>query len=104
MESVRTEPGAVWRVTLARPAARNALNADMVRGLESALADAAADPAARVVVLAGEGADFCAGADLEELLASADAPPEANEASAHRLGSLFTRMRCLPRPVIAVVR
>jgi methylglutaconyl-CoA hydratase len=57
-----------------------------------------------VVVLTGAGKDFCAGADLEELLASADAPPEANEASATRLGTVFTRMRALPKPVIAVVR
>ena len=56
------------------------------------------------MVLTGAGKDFCAGADLEELLASADAPAEVNEASALRLGSLFTRMRSLPKPVVAVVR
>jgi methylglutaconyl-CoA hydratase len=56
------------------------------------------------VVLTGAGKDFCAGADLEELLASAEASAEANEASALRLGGLFTRMRSLPKPVVAVVR
>jgi methylglutaconyl-CoA hydratase len=56
------------------------------------------------VMLTGAGKDFCAGADLEELLASADASPEANEAAALRLGTLFGRMRRLPKPTVAVVR
>ncbi|MGH7590593.1 MAG: enoyl-CoA hydratase/isomerase family protein, partial [Gemmatimonadales bacterium] len=47
--------------------------------------------------------DFCAGADLDELLASADLAPEVNEQAALRLGALFTSIRALPKPVIAVV-
>jgi methylglutaconyl-CoA hydratase len=56
------------------------------------------------VVLGGAGKDFCAGADLEELLASADRSPGENEASALRLGTLFARMRRLPKPVVAKVQ
>ncbi|HET7427673.1 MAG TPA: enoyl-CoA hydratase-related protein, partial [Gemmatimonadales bacterium] len=41
--------------------------------------------------------------DLDELLASADATLADNEAAALRLGGLFTRMRRLPKPVLAVV-
>ena len=94
----------VLTLTLNRPEKRNALSAAMVEALHQALESADLDPEVRVVVLTGAGKDFCAGADLEELLASADAPPEANEAAALRLGTLFTRMRSLPKPVIAVVR
>ena len=94
----------VLTLTLDRPDKRNALNSALVEALHQALESADLDPEVRVVVLTGAGKDFCAGADLEELLASADAPPEANEASALRLGTLLTRMRALPKPVLAVVR
>jgi methylglutaconyl-CoA hydratase len=96
--------GGVLIVTLNRPDKRNALSSALVEALHQALDSADLDPDVRVVVLTGAGKDFCAGADLEELLASTEAPPEANEASALRLGSLFTRLRSLPKPVIAAVR
>ena len=96
--------GGVLTLTLNRPDKRNALSSALVEALHGALDSADLDAEVRVVVLAGAGKDFCAGADLEELLASADASAEANEASALRLGSLFTRMRSLPKPVVAVVR
>jgi enoyl-CoA hydratase/carnithine racemase len=66
---VRVErDGAVLRITLARPERRNAFDA----GLIAALADAFADVGdARAVVLAGDGASFCAGADVEWMRASA---------------------------------
>jgi methylglutaconyl-CoA hydratase len=94
----------VLTLTLNRPEKRNALSSALVEALHGALDSADLDAEVRVVVVTGAGKDFCAGADLEELLASADAPAEANEASALRLGSLFTRMRFLPKPVVAVVR
>jgi methylglutaconyl-CoA hydratase len=96
--------GGVLTLTLNRPDKRNALSSVLVEALHGALDSADLDAEVRVVVLTGAGKDFCAGADLEELLASADAPAEANEASALRLGSLFTRLRSLPKPVVAVVR
>jgi methylglutaconyl-CoA hydratase len=96
--------GGVLTLTLNRPDKRNALSSALVEALHGALDSADLDAEIRVVVLTSAGKDFCAGADLEELLASADAPAAANEASALRLGSLFTRMRSLPKPVVAVVR
>jgi enoyl-CoA hydratase/carnithine racemase len=58
--------GGVGAVTLNRPEVRNALNATMIRELEEALQLLDADPAARVIVLAGAGdRAFCAGADLK---------------------------------------
>lgn len=95
--------GGVLTLTLDRPERRNALNQAMVEGLLAALDRAAADPAVRAVAIRGAGKDFCAGADLTELLASADQPPEVNEQAARRLGLVFERVRALPRPVVAVV-
>jgi methylglutaconyl-CoA hydratase len=57
----------------------------------------------RVVVLRGAGKDFCAGADLDELLASAERSLAENEAAALRLGTVFRRIRELPKPVLAMV-
>lgn len=96
--------GGVLTLTLNRPDKRNALSSAVVEALHQALEAADLDADVRVVALTGAGKDFCAGADLEELLASADATPEANEAAALRLGTLFGRMRRLPKPVVAVVR
>ena len=93
----------VFTLTLDRPAKRNALDSATVEALHAGLERADLDADVRVLVLRGAGKDFCAGADLEELLASADATLADNEAAALRLGGLFTRMRRLPKPVLAVV-
>ena len=57
----------------------------------------------KAVAIRGAGKDFCAGADLDELLASADKSAAENEAAALRLGALFLRMRALPKPIVALV-
>jgi len=96
--------GGILTLTLNRPDKRNALSTALIETLHQALDAADLDAEVRVIVLTGAGKDFCAGADLAELLVSADASPEANEASALRLGKLFARMREIPKPVVAVVR
>ena len=95
--------GGIFTVTLNRPDKRNALSAEMVERLHEALERADLDPDVRVVLVRGAGKDFCAGADLDELLASADRSAEENERSALRLGKLFQAIRELPKPVIAMV-
>jgi len=97
-----TEAG-VLTLLLNRPDKRNALNHDMIEGLLGELEDAEIDAQVRVVAVRGAGKDFCAGADLGELLDSADRSADENAASAARLGEVFRRMRALPKPVVAVV-
>ena len=98
---VRTETtDAVLTVTIDRPEQRNALNADVTRGLLAALRSAEQDDAVRVVVLTGAGdRAFCAGADLGGLA------PDAGAAELHRARALFADvlrgLRALPKPVIA---
>jgi methylglutaconyl-CoA hydratase len=96
--------GGVLTLILDRPEKRNALNTALIESLHAELERADLDAEVRVVVLRGAGQDFCAGADLDELLASADKPAAENEASALRLGNLFCRMRRLPKPVMALVQ
>ena len=57
--------GAAAWVTLASPATRNALSAQMIAELGERLDAALADTAVRVIVLTGTPPAFCAGADLK---------------------------------------
>ncbi len=94
----------VLTLTIDRPTKRNALSSAVLDGLAEGLARAELEAGVRVLVLRGAGKDFCAGADLEELLASADNSMEENERDALCLGELFLAMRQLPKPVVAVVQ
>ena len=94
----------VLTLLLDRPEKRNALNAELIDGLAQGLASAELEAAVRVVVIRGAGKDFCAGADLDELLASADKSLEENEQAALRLGEIFLALRQLPKPSVAVVQ
>lgn len=100
--TLRKDAG-VLQLTLNRPDRRNAIDEAMVERLLECLGEADLAHDVRVVAVRGAGTDFCAGADLHELLASVDRPPEENSASATRLGEVFIRMRELPKPIVAVV-
>lgn len=56
--------GRVLRVTLTKPKRKNALDYDSMVALGETFLAAAQDKSVRVVVLTGEGGDFCTGADL----------------------------------------
>lgn len=98
---VERDAGGVVRLTLNRPAQRNALSEDLLRALKATLGELAADVAVRVLVLAGAGPAFCAGHDLRELRALPD------EAAAGVLfdlcGEVMLALRRFPHPVIAQV-
>lgn len=102
MSGIRTEAGAVWRIMLDRPDARNALSEPMLEELGRALGDAAVDPDARIVVLAGEGPHFCAGADLGELDSDTRGPGGARYERAFE--EVLAGIADHPLPVMAVVQ
>jgi enoyl-CoA hydratase/carnithine racemase len=91
----------VLRLTLNRPDARNALSAALMSALLEALARAATDPQARVVVIAGAGPAFCAGHDLREM--RADQERETYERLFAQCSELMLAIVRLPKPVIAEV-
>jgi methylglutaconyl-CoA hydratase len=100
-----TDASGVATVTLDRPEKRNALDAATVVDLREALAEAGRDGGVRVVLLRGEGPDFCAGADLAEVERMAeDGDPMRNLADARGLGDLFIEMRRHPLPIVAAVQ
>ena len=80
----------VCTLTLNRPEVRNAMSMAMVQALLTALSQAEANPAVRVLVLRGAGGHFCAGGDIGDMaqarmqLAQQQTPVSANEAVAER--------------------
>lgn len=90
----------VW-LTLTRPSALNALNAQLLDELETGIESALADPEVRALVITGAGdRAFSAGADLDELTGLDSAAALAVLTRGHRL---FRRIESAPKPVIAAV-
>jgi len=94
----------VRTLTLQRPALHNAFDAGLIAALTAALEAAADAPQVRVVVLAGAGASFSAGADLQWMRGMAAAGEEDNRRDAEALARLMRTLDELPRPTIARVQ
>jgi enoyl-CoA hydratase/carnithine racemase len=90
--------GGVARIFLNRPQKVNALDSPLLDALASTVGSLSADPALRVVVLAGRGKAFCAGADVNEL-ASLDASSAREFIT--RIHRACDALRRLPVPVVA---
>ncbi len=99
-----TLQGGVFTATLNRPEKKNAIDTSMIQALLALLERAELDGEVRVVAVRGAGKDFCAGMDLNELLASADKTLDENRAAAQELAEIFIRMRRLPKPIVALVQ
>ena len=93
----------IQTIRLNRPDKRNALNADLVSALSSALSAAEEREDVRVIVLTGAGSAFSAGADLASLRAMRDAGPVENQEDSRHLAELFRQIYQSPIPVIAQV-
>jgi enoyl-CoA hydratase len=93
----------VARVTLNRPAVRNALNSAMLTGLDATLRRLEDDPGARAIVLRGAGdRAFCAGADLKGV-GERGTTLQARE-SFGGLAGILEYMARMRTPIIAQVR
>lgn len=100
----RGEPGrAVAWVWMAKPAVHNAFDEMLIAELTATLLALDADPTVRVIVLAGEGKSFSAGADLTWMQRQGAASVEENLADARRLAELFRTLSTLAKPTIARV-
>ena len=102
MAGLRIEPdGHVLRITLAKPERRNAFDAELIGELTKAFADVGD---ARAVVLAGEGAAFCAGADIEWQRSAIDLSYDENVEDALRLYRMCEAIDTCAAPVVARVQ
>jgi methylglutaconyl-CoA hydratase len=91
-------------ITLARPAKQNALDQRTAVELVEALHELEASAEVRVIILEGDGDDFCTGADLAALDATLESGIETHISDARALGTVFTTIREMSKPVVAIVR
>ena len=94
----------VATVTFDRPEVHNAFDDQMIEGLSTIFADLRANAGVRVVVIAGHGKSFSAGADLNYMKRVAGFSQEENVADALRLGRMLLSLRTLPMPTVALVQ
>ena len=98
-----TKNGGVARVTLNRPELRNAFDDALIAGLTKAFLEIERDASVRVMVLAGNGPAFCAGADLNWMKRMAGYGYDENLADAKALAGMLAALDRLPKPTIARV-
>jgi methylglutaconyl-CoA hydratase len=98
-----TKKDGVARVTLNRPELRNAFDDALISSLTNAFTEIGKDPAVRVMILAGNGPAFCAGADLNWMKRMASYSHEQNFADAKGLADMLATLDRLPKPTIARV-
>lgn len=98
-----TRQDGVARVTLNRPELRNAFDDALIGKLSQAFAELAVDRSVRMIVLAGNGPAFCAGADLNWMKRMAGYSYEENLADAKGLAGMLAALDRLPKPTIARV-
>ena len=90
-------------VTLNRPEIRNAFDDVLISNLTESLLDLEKDESVRVVVLAGAGKAFCAGADLNWMKRMAGYGYERNLADAGALAAMLKTLDRLKKPTVARV-
>src|SRR5260370_27805168 len=91
--------GEIAKLTLNRPDKRNAINAQMIAELQTAL-DTIEKSHSRVVIVTGAGTSFCAGMDLDMLAAIAKQSPAENQEDSRRIAKMLRRLWSFPRPMI----
>ncbi|MFA5938812.1 MAG: enoyl-CoA hydratase-related protein [Sinimarinibacterium sp.] len=97
----------VLHVTLNRPDAKNALSPAMVAELNAVFDAVRERRDVRVVVMRGAGGNFCAGADLKDMMAGGLKPPQRGEPDpviqySRGFGAMLRKVEALPAVVIAV--
>lgn len=96
-------PG-VTQVTMARPAVFNAFDEIMIAELDAAFTALEADASVRVIVLAGDGKHFSAGADLQWMKRASTASHEWNLQDARRFAGMLALIEACPKPTVARVQ
>ena len=91
-------------VLMNRPEKHNAFNPELIKELTEAFLALGEDSQVRVIVLAGEGRSFSAGADLDWMKAEGEASYEDNLESSKRMGELFRTIDQCPKPVVAKIQ
>lgn len=96
--------GAVARIWLDQPDARNAFDDIVIAELTQAFVEAGAAPQVKAVVLGANGPAFCAGANLNWMKRMADYSRDENVADAGKLAAMLRTIADCPKPTIARVQ
>lgn len=94
----------IARIRLNRPDAANGVDAPLLRELHAAVLQCHADPAVRVVVLSGEGANFCAGGDVKTFASKGDGLPDYLREATAWLQLATAALIQLKAPVVTMVQ
>lgn len=102
--SIARGASGVARLTMSRQAVFNAFDETMIGELDQAFVQLIDDPAVRVIVLAGDGRHFSAGADLQWMQRASHATQEWNLVDARRFAEMLWRIDSCPKPTVARVQ
>ncbi len=94
----------VAQVTMSRPAVFNAFDETMIGELDVAFVRLINDTSVRVIVLAGDGKHFSAGADLQWMQRASTASHEWNLQDARRFAGMLARIDSAPKPTVARIQ
>ncbi|TWG91681.1 2-(1,2-epoxy-1,2-dihydrophenyl)acetyl-CoA isomerase [Nocardioides sp. J9] len=94
----------IARIRLNRPEASNAVDAELLRALHEVVLRCHAEPTVRVVVLSGEGRNFCAGGDVKTFASKGEALPDYLREATAWLQLATAALIQLKVPVIAQVQ
>jgi len=92
------------QITMSRADVFNAFDEAMIVELDSAFAQLIADDSVRVIVLAGSGKHFSAGADLKWMQRASQESREWNLADARRFAAMLARIDSSPKPTLARIQ
>ena len=98
-----TSEGQTLILTISNLAFKNALSPEIYAAGVEALNAAETNPEIRSVIITGEGSAFCAGGDLQRLLANRQQPKEVQAQSIDGLHNWIDSIRTYPKPIIAAV-
>jgi 2-(1,2-epoxy-1,2-dihydrophenyl)acetyl-CoA isomerase len=94
----------VARLRLNRPEASNGLDVALLKALHAALMRCHADPGVGVVLLTGEGKNFCAGGDVKDFASKGEHLPDYLREATTWLGICTQALISLPAPVVTLVQ
>ena len=98
-----TSEGQTLILTISNPAFKNALSPEIYAAGIEALNAAETNPEIRSVIITGEGSAFCAGGNLQRLLANRAQAKSVQAQSIDGLHSWIDSIHTYPKPVIAAV-
>ena len=94
----------VMQITMSRPDVFNAFDETMIAELDAAFEQLSSDDDVRVIVLAGDGKHFSAGADLKWMQRASQESREWNLADARRFAAMLSKIDNCPKPTLARIQ